>query len=257
MALASAADSPILPLASKLLFVGDVLKPAFPVLDVSALLCKLLLLLPDAALVIECRLRSLELALCRSCSFGSTLRLLCALSFLARPGYAYAFVGPLSAACGLQCFHTNSTASSRAAANIFPSRARSRSSIATRIAWASSCSAWRCSLSRYCMLGVRVRDVREEDREVSRPRGGCTSGLPTRVTTSSMLFELVRVCDLVSCEVEGRASASTAGSVKVRCSDDTFCESLMRLFDWLDHVLKCAGAGRAPVGRAGRFARKS
>jgi hypothetical protein len=72
-----------------------------------------------------------------------------------------------------------------------------------------------------------------------------------------MLFELVRVCDLVSCEVEGRASASTAGSVKVRCSDDTFCESLMRLFDLLDHVLKCAGAGRAPVGRAGRFARKS
>jgi hypothetical protein len=105
------------------------------------------------------------------------------------------------------------------------------------------------------MLGVRVLD---EDREVSRPRGGCTSGLPTLVATSSMLiFDVVRVCDFGSCGVDGRASTSTTGSVKVRCSDDTFCESLMRLFDLLDQVLKCAGAGRAPVGRAGRFVRKS
>jgi hypothetical protein len=72
-----------------------------------------------------------------------------------------------------------------------------------------------------------------------------------------LMFDVVRMCDFGSFEMEGRASASTTGSVKVRCSDDTLCESLMRLFDLLDQVLKCAGAGRAPVGRAGRFVRKS
>jgi hypothetical protein len=71
MAFASAFDSPFLPLTSKLLLVGDVLRPVFPATDVSVpltppLLCKLLLLLPDAALPIECRFRSLELARCRS-----------------------------------------------------------------------------------------------------------------------------------------------------------------------------------------------
>jgi len=68
MALANAGDSPFLPLIMpKLLLVGD----AIPAADVSAsparpLLCKLLLRLPDAALPIECRFRSLELARCRS-----------------------------------------------------------------------------------------------------------------------------------------------------------------------------------------------
>jgi hypothetical protein len=71
MAFFSAVDSSLLPFVSKLLLVGDVLKPAFPATDVSVLLpppllCKLLLLLPDAALPIECRFRSLELARCRS-----------------------------------------------------------------------------------------------------------------------------------------------------------------------------------------------
>jgi hypothetical protein len=71
MAFFSAVDSSWLPLVSKLLLVGDVLKPAFAATDVSVwlpapLLCKLLLLLPDAALPTECRFRSLELARCRS-----------------------------------------------------------------------------------------------------------------------------------------------------------------------------------------------
>jgi len=102
-----------------------------------------------------------------------------------------------------------------------------------------------------------VRD-RDEDRDVSRPRGGCTSGLPTLATTPSRLaLEVVRVCDFGSCEEAGRASASTTGSVKVRCREDMAAESDIRLLDLFDHVLKCAGAGRAPVGRAGRFVRRS
>jgi hypothetical protein len=72
-----------------------------------------------------------------------------------------------------------------------------------------------------------------------------------------LIFDVVRLCDLGSCEDEGRASASTTGSVKVRCNEDTLDESDIRLLDLLDHVLKCAGAGRAPVGRAGRFVRRS
>lgn len=156
-------------------------------------------------------------------------------------------------ACGLQCFQTNSTASSRAASKSFSSRAISSSSIASRTARASSCSATRCSFSRYWTLGVRERVI--DDLEVSLPRGGCTSGLPIPLTTSSML--VVCVCDFGSWEVDGRTSGSTTGSVKVRCSGDTTGESAMRLFVLLDHVLKCAGAGRAPVGRAGRLVRRS
>jgi hypothetical protein len=71
-----------------------------------------------------------------------------------------------------------------------------------------------------------------------------------------LTFDVVRVCDLGSCEEAGRASAST-GSVKVRCREDMADESDIRLLDLFDHVLKCAGAGRAPVGRAGRFVRRS
>lgn len=56
MALASAGDSTFLPLA------GNGLEADVSVLPPCPLLCKLLLLLPEAALLIECRLRSLELA---------------------------------------------------------------------------------------------------------------------------------------------------------------------------------------------------
>jgi len=98
----------------------------------------------------------------------------------------------------------------------------------------------------------------EEDLDVLRPRGGCTTGLPGPLTTSSILsFDGVRLCRLGSCEEAGRASASAAGSAKVRCSVATVCESDMRLLALFDHVLKCAGAGRAPVGRAGRLVRRS
>ena len=55
----------------------------------------------------------------------------------------------------------------------------------------------------------------------------------------------------------GRASASAPGSVKVRCSGDMAGESEMRLLVLLDQVLKCAGGGRDPVGRAGRLVRRS
>jgi len=58
MALASAGDSSFLPLVD-----DDVLLEAdVSVLPPCPLLCRLLLLLPEAALLIECRLRSLELA---------------------------------------------------------------------------------------------------------------------------------------------------------------------------------------------------
>jgi hypothetical protein len=77
------------------------------------------------------------------------------------------------------------------------------------------------------------------------------------MTSSMLMFEGLRVCDFVSWEVDGRASTSATGSVKVRCRGDTAGESDSRGPDLLDHVLKCAGAGRAPVGRAGRFVRRS
>lgn len=72
--------------------VGELLRPALPFVDDSEpsppLLCRLLLLLPDADAVLpmECLFLSFELALCRSWSLGSTLRLLW-LGFLASPEY--------------------------------------------------------------------------------------------------------------------------------------------------------------------------
>jgi hypothetical protein len=73
-----------------------------------------------------------------------------------------------------------------------------------------------------------------------------------------LMVDVVLECELVcSCEVDGRASTSATGSVNVRCNGDTTGESESRGPDLLDHVLKCAGAGRAPVGRAGRLVRRS
>jgi hypothetical protein len=93
---------------------------------------------------------------------------------------------------------------------------------------------------------------------MSRPLGGCTKARPGPLTTSSMLiFDVLRVCDFGSWEVDGRASTSATGSVKVRCSGDTAADSESRGPDLLDQVLKWAGAGRAPVGRAGRLVRRS
>ena len=197
-AFASAADSSGLVFVLKPSFVGAVLRIAFAgavesQLLAPLLLCKLLLRLPEAALPIECRFLSFELARCRSCSFGSTLLLLCVLPFLAKPGYAYGLLGLASGAFGLMCFHTSSTASSRAAWNSFSSCARSSSSMAMRTARASSCSACRCWFSRYCTLGVRERSI--EVLDVSRPRGGRTSGRPPPAITSSMLvLDALRAC---------------------------------------------------------------
>ena len=91
-ALGSAAD--VLALSPKLSFVGDVLKPALAVRDdplPTRRPCRLLLLLPEVALPMDCIelrfcLRSLEFARCRSPSSLSKLWLLCTLPFLAKPG---------------------------------------------------------------------------------------------------------------------------------------------------------------------------
>jgi hypothetical protein len=74
-----------------------------------------------------------------------------------------------------------------------------------------------------------------------------------------LMFDVLRECDLGSCEVAGWTSVSAAGSVKVRCREATVGagESDSRGPDLLDHVLKCAGGGRDPVGRAGRLVRRS
>jgi hypothetical protein len=93
---------------------------------------------------------------------------------------------------------------------------------------------------------------------MSLPRGGCTKARPAPFITSSMLmFDVVRACDLGSWEVAGRASTSAIGSVNVRCNGDVAGASESRGPDRLDQVLKCAGGGRDPVGRAGRLVRRS
>lgn len=92
---------------------------------------------------------------------------------------------------------------------------------------------------------------------MSRPRGGCTRALPGPFITSSMLMlDVLREWDLGSWEVAGRASTST-GSVNARCNEETVGESESRGPDLLDQVLKCAGGGREPPGRAGRLVRRS
>jgi hypothetical protein len=49
---------------------------------------------------------------------------------------------------------------------------------------------------------------------------------------------------------------SATGSVKVRCSGDIDVDSGSRGPDRLDHVLKVAGGGLDPIGRAGRLLRR-
>jgi hypothetical protein len=94
---------------------------------------------------------------------------------------------------------------------------------------------------------------------MSRPRGGWTKGRPALLKTSSILMlDVVRRCNLGSGGVgAGGASALAPACSKVAYeSGDTaggsenLCEAL------LDQVLKCAGGGREPVGRAGRLMRR-
>jgi hypothetical protein len=59
-------DSVVLSFESKSSFVGDVLRPEDSELLPPPLLCKLLLLLPEVALPIECLFLSFEFARCRS-----------------------------------------------------------------------------------------------------------------------------------------------------------------------------------------------
>lgn len=98
-----------------------------------------------------------------------------------------------------------------------------------------------------------------DDRADSLPRGGCTKGLPGPVIKSSMVIaEVLRVCVWDSAfAVEGRTSVSTTESVKARWRGCMSDESEKREPALLDQVLKCAGGGRDPVGRGGRFVRRS
>jgi hypothetical protein len=72
-----------------------------------------------------------------------------------------------------------------------------------------------------------------------------------------LMVDVLRECELGSCEEAGRASTLTTGSVNVRCSGVSVEESDSPGPDLLDQVLKCAGGGRDPVGRAGRLVRRS
>jgi hypothetical protein len=93
---------------------------------------------------------------------------------------------------------------------------------------------------------------------MSRPRGGCAKARPGPFTTSSILMvDVRRECELGSCEEAGRASMLATGSVKVRSSGGSAGEPAIPDPDLLDQVLKCAGGGRDPVGRAGRLVRRS
>jgi hypothetical protein len=111
------------------------------------------------------------------------------------------------------------------------------------------------------MLGVRSRDV-DDDVDMSRPRGGCTSARPAvPASTSSMLiFDVVRLWVRWFCSgaVCGGASTSTPASLKVGWENGDTAGVSENLDDvLLDHVLKCAGGGREPTGLVGRFDRRS
>lgn len=75
------------------------------------------------------------------------------------------------------------------------------------------------------------------------------------------MLELVRWCDLDSgatAATSGGVSTLAPASSNVECvRGETAGESANLADDLLDHVLKCAGGGREPVGRAGRLERKS
>lgn len=235
--------------------VGDVSEPAAPVS------CMLLLLLP-VELPIECLFRILEFARCRSCSVstvGPTLRLRVRCSFgrcralRPGPGYAYGALGLFSGAFGLRCFQTISAASSRAASYSFSSSLMSILSMAARISLDSLRSIFRRGSSRYSTLCLRSWEGVTD----SRPRGGCTRASPALSTgESESTLELPRRSSCGVGATGGCASAFTSVSLAA-WSEAIVGMSCIREFSLLDHVLKCAGGGREPVGRAGRLVRRS
>lgn len=73
-----------------------------------------------------------------------------------------------------------------------------------------------------------------------------------------LMLDVVRRCGLDSGAVVGAASTSTPASLKVGCESGEMAGVSTNLAEvLLDQVLKCAGGGREPVGRAGRLFRKS
>ena len=80
------------------------------------------------------------------------------------------------------------------------------------------------------------------------------------MTSSMLMLEVVRRCDLASAAEGGReaVSVSTPASSKVATDNGEGAGESANLTEFLlDRLLKWAGGGREPVGRAGRLERRS